>query len=354
MTRRLPRHVFVELTNHCNLSCPLCLQPHHPRGRGHMTAAAFRPLADEIRHFADGLVLHLLGESLVNPDLFEIVSYAEAVGLNCTFTTNGELLDEHLEEIFASRLSAITVCIDGADAATHSSYRIGSDFERVRAAVVELCRQRRDRGLDRPHVTVQTLAMACNAEQHGRLREWTEEAGVDRFLLRPLHLGLGKAGGDPEELARAFIGAGARDLAEEEAAIGLCPSRRVCGELYRATVLWNGDVVPCGRGAWNAEGSFGNVFTDGGFAAVWRSPAHRAFVRAHLERRDSPCSVKSEMDGPPEEFDIEGPIRLGRDPRRGGGGLALSSPRAPTRGARAAPGPGAQTPPRSTRSRGAR
>ncbi|MDP6838080.1 MAG: radical SAM protein [Planctomycetota bacterium] len=305
LCRRLPRHVFVELTNNCNLACPLCLQPDHPRSRGNLTLARFRPLADEARHYAKGLILHLLGESLLNPELFAIVAYAEEAALACTFTTNGEYLDEHIEEIFTSGLTAVTVCLDGADAATHNLYRQGSDFERVRCAVETLCLERAARGLTKPHVTVQTLTMGTNAPQREALAEWTKAIGADRYLPRPLHLGLGKVKGEPQELARQFLAGPRPSKAEEEAAVGLCPSTRVCGELYRATVLWNGDVVPCGRGAWNGEGAFGNVFTDGGLRAVWRSPAHRAFVREHLIRGKGACSVATEVDSSPSGFDLQ-------------------------------------------------
>ena len=47
------------------------------------------------------------------------------VSTNSTF-----LEDREIDKIFESGLSSIIVCLDGASAATHERYRIGSSFER--------------------------------------------------------------------------------------------------------------------------------------------------------------------------------------------------------------------------------
>ena len=266
-----------------------------------MDLATFRRIADELQHFASGLVMHLLGESLLNESLFDMVGYAESRELRCTFTTNGELLDEHLDDVFDSGLTAICVCLDGADEETHTRYRSGSDFHRVRAAVERLCEERRRRASSRPRVFVQNLTLRFNVDQRGLLESWAREVGVDGVVDRPVHLGLGKADGSREELAREFLPGGVASSREEEESIGLCPDQRVCGELYRATILWNGDVVPCGRGAWNGEGSFGNVLADGGFRKVWRSRRQRALLEEHLRRGANHCHVKALFDGEAEK-----------------------------------------------------
>ncbi len=297
LCRRLPRHVFVEPTNRCNLRCPLCIQPNHPRQRGSMELGAFEQIANELRLFADGLVMHLLGESLLNESFFDMVRHAEGVGLRCTFTTNGQLLDQHIDDVFRSGLTSITICLDGADEETHVRYREGSDFHRVRAAIETLCRERRRRSSSRPSIFVQNLTLRFNVGQRKLLERWAAETGVDRIVDRPIHLGLGKVDGDFEELAREYLPKTISTRREEQDAVGLCPETRVCPELYRATILWNGDVVPCMRGCWNSEGSFGNVLEDGGFRKVWRSREHREFVRGHLRRGAAPCTVKKLFEG---------------------------------------------------------
>ncbi len=299
LCRRLPQHVFIEPTNRCNLSCPLCLQPNHPRERGCMGLEDFRRIADELRRFASGLIMHLLGESLLNEDFFEMVRHAESLGLQCTFTTNGELLDRHIGDVFDSRLTAICVCLDGVDRETHRRYRTEGDFDRVRASIVELCAERRRRGTTRPHVAIQNLALRFNVEQRGELEAWARSVGVDQVVYRALHLGLGKVDGAPEELAAEYLPEEAGERGEDGEAVGLCRSGGVCGELHRATILWNGDVVPCMRSAWNAEETFGNVLKDGGFRSVWRSRRHREFLRRHIVRGGEACRVKELFDAAP-------------------------------------------------------
>lgn len=289
MCWRLPRHVVVEPTNHCNLRCPLCPHERHPRARGFMSVDQFRSLALECREFAHGLVLFLLGESLVHPQFFRLVAFAEELGLRCTVTTNGELLHRHIEDVFTSGLTSLRVTLDGATAETHARYRRGGHFERVRDSVERLLDERRRRGRG-PHVAIQTIAFPFNAAERRELSDWARSVGADQLVLREPHIGVHRSLGEARELANEFVEPAARERAIAKAADAACDDGMGCGELWRATVLWNGDVVPCMRSAWDGLDSFGNVFRDGGLKSVWRSERHRTFLRQHAARPGGRCA----------------------------------------------------------------
>ncbi|MBK7643672.1 MAG: radical SAM protein [Planctomycetes bacterium] len=288
---RLPRQVYIEPTNHCNLQCPLCFQPDHLRPRGRMTLEQFRALAQELSGFARGLVMHVLGESTLHPDLYSMIACAENLGLRCMLSTNGTLLERQVDAILESRLSVLRVTIEGSDAATHERYRVGSDFESVRRGFERLCAERRRRGLERPWLVVQTLALGFNTEQRGEIRAWALAAGADQHLVRDVHLGLGFAKRPEAELAREFLDEELLRTDPELSGVDPCKVDRICSELYRATILWNGDVVPCARGAWNGTGAFGNALRDGGFKRVWRSRAHLEYLVRHATHGPAGCGT---------------------------------------------------------------
>jgi MoaA/NifB/PqqE/SkfB family radical SAM enzyme len=65
----------------------------------------FRKVLDSsnFRHVA----LHGWGEPLLNPELFQMVKYAESKGVSTELTTNGTLLETNIERILASGLGSI-------------------------------------------------------------------------------------------------------------------------------------------------------------------------------------------------------------------------------------------------------
>jgi MoaA/NifB/PqqE/SkfB family radical SAM enzyme len=95
----------VEATTVCNLNCEICLRKELGRPDKSL------PLGDFKRILGSGsfryVGLHGWGEPLLNPDLFEMVRYAESRGVSTNLTTNGTPIHKHSNEIFRSGLMEI-------------------------------------------------------------------------------------------------------------------------------------------------------------------------------------------------------------------------------------------------------
>lgn len=64
------KRMYLEITNVCNLRCAFC--PGTDRPRRFMTPEEFRQLAARLRPYGTYLMLHVMGEPLLHPQLAEL------------------------------------------------------------------------------------------------------------------------------------------------------------------------------------------------------------------------------------------------------------------------------------------
>lgn len=97
--KTFPRHIFIEVTSQCNLSCEYC--PREKRSE-HMDFHLFRSIVDECSSYGPrSFSLHLFGEPLLYPKIMEAIHYIKSKNKRHTIllTTNGTVLNK-----FAGRL----------------------------------------------------------------------------------------------------------------------------------------------------------------------------------------------------------------------------------------------------------
>jgi len=105
--KTFPRHIFVETTASCNLSCSYC--PREKRS-DHMDWGLFKSIIDEASLYGQrSFSLHLFGEPLMYPRIIEAIGYIKGKNKRHTvlLTTNGTLLNKfakELEEVGVDRI----------------------------------------------------------------------------------------------------------------------------------------------------------------------------------------------------------------------------------------------------------
>jgi len=114
-----------ELTRACNLSCLHCraaaVSSPPP---GELTTDECLALVDDIASFAQPTLILTGGEPLLRPDLFPILSRANARGLRTVAAVNGTLLDTPTAKRLADAgVRRISISLDGQDAASHDALR---------------------------------------------------------------------------------------------------------------------------------------------------------------------------------------------------------------------------------------
>lgn len=89
------KKIFVETTNICNLRCSFC--PKTKREKGLLSAEEFEFIINKIKGFTDYIYLHLMGEPLLNDNIFEFLNINEKYGLKTVITTNGTFIEKRAE-----------------------------------------------------------------------------------------------------------------------------------------------------------------------------------------------------------------------------------------------------------------
>ena len=105
--KKFPRHLFVEVTSACNLSCAYC-----PREKltTHMDWNLFTSIIDEASHYGRrSFSLHLFGETLLYPKIIEAIQYIKRKNKHHTVlvTTNGTLLNKFADRLVEAKVNKI-------------------------------------------------------------------------------------------------------------------------------------------------------------------------------------------------------------------------------------------------------
>ncbi len=121
--------VYVEITNICNRSCSFC--PGTTRRKERMPLDRFKQIVGSLVGITDYLYLHVMGEPLTHPDLFDMIAYATSLGFKCAITTNGTLIDGRADGLIASGVYKVNLSLH--------SFEGGSEEQHI-AYIDSLCR----------------------------------------------------------------------------------------------------------------------------------------------------------------------------------------------------------------------
>ncbi len=307
----LPHELYLESTNRCNERCDQCPRTHLGREpEKDLTLAEMRHITDQLPQI-DRVVLHGLGEPLMNPELPQIVAHLRRRGAHVLFNTNALLLSERrARALIEADLNELRVSLDGATPATYARVR-GVNEKALPHIVTNLQRfttLQRTLGAPRPVASLWFTAMRENLPELPQVVELAAETGIPEvYVQRFIYFGAGLAREDQALFARARQ----RELEIIDAAAARC---QALGIRFRATgaatpieylargqrtterpwsacqrpytlayITAHGNVFSCcfapfhpGR---SSDRLLGNAFTEP-FAAIWNGERYRAFRAA--------------------------------------------------------------------------
>ncbi len=265
-----PDRMYLESTNVCNLKCVMC-----PNGlgllkrrMGFMDYGLFTRIVDEMAPRVKTTTLHIWGEPLLHPRIYDMIAYCRSHGLHSEISTNATLLDEESSRrILDAGLGAIYLCLDGASRETYEQVRCRGDFDKVRDNILRFAEMKAARS-NGPRVSVQIIDIKPTAAEIEQFkREW-KVPGVDRVHVKAFD----SWGGQVEQI---------NELRSDNNSRAVVPDKRYhCPNLwYHVHIYWDGTLVCCDRD-FNAAYPLGNV--EHGVMKAWNGPRMVELRRKHL------------------------------------------------------------------------
>jgi len=325
----LPTYLQIEPVGQCNLRCQMCPIQFREDGPPYGPPAfmEFDTFVRLLNEFQGLRHLHLqgLGEPMMHPRFFDMVSYAANRDIRVTTNTNGTLLNgKRAEECVKSGLECLHASLDGAHSETFEKIRLRASFSKVvkNLETFQEVRKRLASHLPRLHIVV--VAMRQNLPEFPDLVRLAARLGAEEVFVQQLCHDFGESSLPAKYQAmRRFVDdqtlltedldrieqffAEARRVADD---LGIrlrlprpravphppgTPGRQRCSWPWTgAYVSYQGFVMPCCMVSTPDRIHFGNV-TQGTAQGIWNSEAFNLF-RQQLDSNDPPeicrtCSI---------------------------------------------------------------
>jgi len=264
---KVPPDLEIEPTNYCNLNCICCPASRSTRKKGFMDFALFQKIIDDASQIGVKRVhLYLHGESLLHPQIVEMISYTKSKDLALNLTTNGMRLDREMgESILRSGVNStdyVTFSVLGFSRHVYEKIMRRGNHDRAVNNIREFVKLRDELGVNGPVISTVFFIMPENeheAEQY--LRYWRGIVDHARLCRISESFSEHKREGKPRA-ART----------------------KTCAIIWeKMTIFWNGDVTTCAMDV-DGERVLGNL-NEQTVSEIWNSEQLLAIRQIHREKR---------------------------------------------------------------------
>ncbi|KAB2888834.1 MAG: radical SAM protein [Desulfobulbaceae bacterium] len=285
----LPLHMQFELTNFCNLKCPVC-----PTGIGgirrkhqSMPPDLFRQVIDAVGPYLLTASLWAWGEPTLHPQLGRILQAARRHPVVTFLSTNGQNLCEQkvIDALIENPPTYLIVAIDGLTDEVNTRFRKGARLAKALDGVRRLAELKRQRGAQLPVLHMRFIVMKHNQHQVNDLIGFAREHQFDLLTVRTLSIIDSEA---PDAVHQCMI--------PDEAAYCAYAydqhSRVRKADFYCLEPFWfptvfaDGTVVSCEQD-YNAQRPLGIVGAGYDFRSIWFGGQAREIRREVRDRGET-------------------------------------------------------------------
>jgi MoaA/NifB/PqqE/SkfB family radical SAM enzyme len=296
----MPLHMQFELTNYCNLRCPVC-----PAGTRSvrrppqaMDVELFERVMEEAGPYLLTASLWAWGEPTLHPCLRQILRAARRHDVITLLSTNGQRLNDQrvLEALIEEPPSYLIVAFDGLTDETNSVYRVGAGIAPILDGVKRLAEMKRRRGQRAPVLNMRFIAMKHNRQEVPQVKQFAKMHEFETVTFRNLFFIASTT--DAETSMRLSPGADNRGMPRGEF---------ICLEpFWFPTLFADGTLALCEQD-YNAELAVGRIEGGVSFTSLWRSD-EAARLRRIIRDRSADvgfCRKCPYLNRPATDFNVE-------------------------------------------------
>lgn len=130
-----PPGLSFQASAFCNTNCQLCpIGINIPRQNlGFLNLSLFKKIIDENQRYLSRIYFGDWGEPFLNPNIFEMIHYAESKKIETVASTNFHAFqsDNDLLKLINSNLSRLMISMHGASQATYEAYQPGKNLQKT-------------------------------------------------------------------------------------------------------------------------------------------------------------------------------------------------------------------------------
>lgn len=183
----LPRSIYLEPTSRCNEFCQQCPRTLLSREDDRdLSFENFRSIVDQFP-VLDRVVLHGLGEPLLNKELPRMIRYLKERGTYVLFNSNGiALTPKRSQALIDAGLDEYRLSMDGSKRETYAQIRGVDAFEKIWRNVKAFIQLQKAQNASKPAVSLWFTAMKENLPELPGLIDLAAANGVPEIHLQRL------------------------------------------------------------------------------------------------------------------------------------------------------------------------
>lgn len=194
-----PFFLLIHLTLNCNCHCQYCYQrddPFYSRQNGFIRPADFENiLADIKKSFLIKPKIHFFGgEPLINPYFNQLLDLADDYQMETSITTNGILLEQHLDRILKSNLKQINISLDDIGQKHDQIRQFRGSFQKITDNIKKL---KNRQGRNKKIININCIIIPDNYEHLFDLALYLRDNEINIDVLAFQHMYFSRNGNKP-------------------------------------------------------------------------------------------------------------------------------------------------------------
>ncbi|MER5950230.1 radical SAM protein [Streptomyces sp. NPDC001904] len=294
--RSRPLALFVELTQNCNLRCPMCRFGEKYDPALNMDEEVFDRLAEELFPDAHLVDVRGWGESTMLAGFGDLVLRALEHRVRVRVVTNGQINRPAVWDTLMRGHGIVTVSCDAASPELFDKLRAGGTLDRLERTCTSLVAARDRYGVPRDHVNFNVVSSMDNLDELPDIVRLAARLDISPVVIHPLVAHLDDPSHLRQDLGRtqeAYVRAAEAGRAHGVVVqLGAAPDPSLAlPEMVRtpacmhpwsyAYVRYDGAVGFCDHLIGSDEYTLGSL-KDNTFEEIWNGEKWQALRRAHL------------------------------------------------------------------------
>ena len=186
VTSSFPPWVTFQASAYCNTNCRLCPVGLGIKGphKGFLEPLRFQKVIDEAREYLLNIAFADWGEPFLNPNIFNMIKYAEEKKIMTHASTNLHLFENiaDLKKLLDCGLSFLTISLHGVSQETYEAYQPNRNFELIAEKIRTLISLKKQLKRRKPVIDLAFAITKKNQHEIEKMQWFAKKLGVDSSI----------------------------------------------------------------------------------------------------------------------------------------------------------------------------